>query len=140
VDASHEREFTTERSVETSFAAHLACFVVLSLILLMTLLMRCDRPYFVGAQIPVEPDRVARVQQRIDPNRATWAELTRLPGIGEQLSKRIVAYREESCAMLDDEPVFRRLEDLDAVKGIGPKTLERIAPHLLFPQETAETR
>ena len=55
-----------------------------------------------------------------------------LPGIGEALAKRIVAYRRQQAADTGLEPVFRSLEDLDAVRGIGPKTLARMAEYLSF--------
>jgi competence protein ComEA len=59
---------------------------------------------------------------RIDLNRATAAELQRLPGIGPKMSARILAAR--------DKQPFRRVEDLRKVPGIGAKTLERLRPHV----------
>lgn len=47
-----------------------------------------------------------------------------LPGLGETLAKRIVASRES-------EGPFRDHDDLRRVRGIGPRTLERIRPYLL---------
>jgi competence protein ComEA len=83
---------------------------------------------------------MAEVQTRLDPNTADWADLVRLPRIGEILAKRIVAYREQQVASGVESPVFRSLEDLDAVKGIGPKTLERIAEFICFPAVDGEMR
>lgn len=54
-------------------------------------------------------------------NKAGAAELELLPGIGPALAQRIVEHRAKHGR-------FRRVEDLDAVKGIGPKTLERLRP------------
>ncbi len=54
-------------------------------------------------------------------NRATVSELRQLPGIGPVTADRIVAYREENGP-------FRTPEDLIRVSGIGPRTLERLAP------------
>ena len=65
----------------------------------------------------------------IDPNTAPWWELTALPDIGEGTARKIVEYRE---AHADRSPVFRRPDDLEPVPGIGPKTIERISPHLRF--------
>ncbi|UCD30724.1 MAG: helix-hairpin-helix domain-containing protein [Planctomycetota bacterium] len=78
------------------------------------------------------------VEQRIDPNIAHWWELARLPGIGEMRAKRIAAYRREQAAALQSGSnytaiLFFRLEDLDPIKGIGPKTLARMGPFLKFP-------
>ena len=60
---------------------------------------------------------------RIDLNTATAGELEGIPGIGPALAGRILAYR-------DREGPFRSLEDLDDVSGIGPQTLQRLAPYL----------
>ncbi|HDJ30092.1 MAG TPA: helix-hairpin-helix domain-containing protein, partial [Candidatus Acetothermia bacterium] len=46
-------------------------------------------------------------------------ELTRLPGIGETLAQRIVAYRQEHGP-------FRSVDELKNVPGIGEKTVEEI--------------
>jgi len=54
-------------------------------------------------------------------NRATASELRQLPGIGPVTADRIVAYREQHGP-------FRTPEDLIEVSGIGPRTLERLAP------------
>ncbi|MCH8150544.1 MAG: helix-hairpin-helix domain-containing protein [Planctomycetes bacterium] len=71
----------------------------------------------------------------IDPNQAPWYEFTALPRIGESLARRITAYRTEAARRPDDgaqSPVFHSAADLDDVRGIGPKTVLRIAPHLRF--------
>lgn len=80
----------------------------------------------------IEAQQAARVEQRIDPNLADWQELTRLPGIGETLGKRIVEYRQEKQAERGDQPVFAKLEDLDPVRGIGPGKLRQMAPYVKF--------
>ena len=53
----------------------------------------------------------------LDLNTATAEELTVLPGIGEVLAARIVAYREEHGP-------FGAVEELMEVSGIGPAILE----------------
>lgn len=71
----------------------------------------------------------------IDPNQAPWYEFTVLPRIGESLARRITAYRTEASHRTGDgarSPVFHSAADLDDVRGIGPKTVLRIAPHLRF--------
>jgi DNA uptake protein ComE-like DNA-binding protein len=87
---------------------------------------------------------------RIDPNTAQWHELTALPRVGEALARRIVAYREakikEWRSAHPDEPiehappVFVTPDDLLAVQGIGPKTLELLQPHLRWPEEAAASQ
>lgn len=57
----------------------------------------------------------------IDVNTADAASLQRLPGIGPALAGRILEFRERNGP-------FRFVEDLLMVRGIGDRTLERIAP------------
>jgi len=49
---------------------------------------------------------------------ATEKELQALPRIGPQMAKRIVTYR--------DKTPFRSIEDLLLIRGIGPKTMDRL--------------
>lgn len=56
----------------------------------------------------------------VDLNRASAAELTRLPGIGPSLAERIVSYRTKRP--------FQTKRDLRRVKGIGFQKYTRIAP------------
>lgn len=64
------------------------------------------------------PETVARV---INLNTASGAELELLPGIGPALAARILEYRKEHGR-------FRSVDELDNVKGIGPRTLEKLRP------------
>lgn len=59
----------------------------------------------------------------LDLNSAGVAELDGLPGIGPVLAARIVAHR-------DAHGPFRTPEDLLAVRGIGPRLLERLGPRV----------
>ena len=61
----------------------------------------------------------------VNVNTAGREELTALPGIGETIADRIVAYRQANGA-------FRSLEDLDNVKGIGNATLEKLKGKVSF--------
>ena len=54
--------------------------------------------------------------QKINVNKATAAQLEKLPGVGESLAKKIVAYRDKNGS-------FSCLEDLTKVSGIGDKKL-----------------
>lgn len=67
----------------------------------------------------------ARHAAPIDVNAADAQMLARLPGIGPVLAARIVAYR-------DSAGPFRTLSELEAVKGIGPATIVRIADRVLI--------
>ncbi|MBR2481878.1 MAG: helix-hairpin-helix domain-containing protein [Oscillospiraceae bacterium] len=55
---------------------------------------------------------IETVQWQVNINTATVEELTHLPGVGEVLAERIVAYREAHGA-------FRTAEELLEVDGIG---------------------
>lgn len=81
--------------------------------------------------LPAAPP--AQVESKVDPNTATWAELASLPGIGEVLAKRIVEYRQGKAGR-PDKVVFRQPADLEAVRGVGPKTVAKLAKHLKFPK------
>ena len=63
--------------------------------------------------------RVAKANEPVRINSADAAAFTRLDGIGDVLSQRIVAYREQHGP-------FRSVDELDNVSGIGPKRLEAI--------------
>jgi competence ComEA-like helix-hairpin-helix protein len=91
----------------------------------------------VNAEFRVDRADVAPAGERLDPNTASWASLARLPGIGQSRAKGIVRYRE---ARAGDGPAFHRPEDLAAVPDIGPVTIDRIRPHLVFPAGEGETR
>ncbi len=59
----------------------------------------------------------------VNVNTATEADLERLPGIGPVLARRIVQHREA-------KGLFRRLDDLLEVEGIGPGLFRRLQPLL----------
>ena len=79
-----------------------------------------------SALAPAEADPAAAGAVRapaasVDINAASAAELDALPRIGPVLAQRIVAYREAHGA-------FRSTDELLAVRGIGPRLMERLAP------------
>ena len=67
-----------------------------------------------AASFPSKPERVR--PKRVDINHASAVELTALPGIGTVMAQRIVDYRERHGK-------FRRLEDLNRVRGLGKRKL-----------------
>lgn len=69
-----------------------------------------------------------RDERKIDLNAASIVELVRLPGIGEVLAGRIIAYREEHGR-------FTSIDGLLAVSGIGPKVLEEIREQVTIDAE-----
>ena len=77
-----------------------------------------------GRLIEIDRAEPIAIDFKIDINQADWPELCLMPGIGEQLAKRIVDYRTENGP-------FRDLQDLRHVRGIGPKTWEGMQPYLV---------
>lgn len=70
---------------------------------------------------------------RVDINSASVVQLSEnLPGIGPTKAQRIVDWRNHNGA-------FDRVDDLLNVKGIGPKTLERLRA-LIVLETSAESR
>lgn len=57
--------------------------------------------------------------QRISINTATAKDLTTLPGIGEAMAQRIIAYRNE-------HGLFQTIDELRNVKGIGERKYEAL--------------
>lgn len=94
--------------------------------LLLVQLSLCGVGLREDAARPVSPEHV---QLRLDPNRATAAELELLPRIGAKIADEIIEYRES----IRDGPAFRTAADLDRVPRIGPLTVELLRPYLQFP-------
>ena len=62
--------------------------------------------------------------QPVNVNRASATQLEALPGVGPQLARRIIDFRQKQK--------LASLQDLDQVKGIGPSLLARLEPYLKF--------
>ena len=60
--------------------------------------------------------------QKMEINRAQFRDLVQLPRIGRSMAKRIVKERQRSGP-------FCNLDDLLRVKGIGPRTVQKLRPY-----------
>jgi competence protein ComEA len=69
-----------------------------------------ERPQGAPADTPADT---------IDLNRATTVELTRLPGIGPALARRIVDTR-------DADGPFARVEELEHIRGMSARKVEKL--------------
>ena len=78
---------------------------------------------FIGAPVRADHHEAAETMPEaagpIDINTADAATLQSLPGIGETKAADIVAHREA-------KGLFATVDDLQNVKGIGEKTLEKL--------------
>lgn len=92
----------------------------------LTLLLGVHAARINGWSVRGEPVQILTSEgyvYTLDINHATWVEWAQLDGIGETLARRIIQDR-------DERGPFAEIEDVSRVRGIGPKTMERIRPHL----------
>jgi len=83
---------------------------------------------FAGLQQSCE----VKLDEKINLNDAPAASLVRLPGVGIVRAEAIVAYRENFSEQNNGSPAFGNCDDLQKVKGIGPKTAKNICQWLKF--------
>ena len=72
-------------------------------------------------------------EPRADINRASFAELCELEGVGATRAHEILAYR-------DEYGPFRRMEELGLIKGVGAKTFRLLAERFEVPEEAHKER
>lgn len=86
------------------------------------LLLHAGWVRFSGSAQPMQPLTLAI----IDLNTADAATLAQLPGVGPARASLIVAHRQEHGP-------FRTVDDLKAIHGIGPITVDRLRPTIRVP-------
>lgn len=79
----------------------------------------------------VRQSGIIELDERINPNEAPVSSLVRLPGIGVARAEAIAAYRNNFIAG-ERSKAFQNCDDLQKIKGIGPKTAENISQWLRF--------
>ena len=67
----------------------------------------------------------ARVSMSVDLNSASAVELARVPGLGQTLAERIVAYRAQNGP-------FASLDELADVSGFTPRRIDTLAQYLVL--------
>ena len=117
-----------------TFGQRKALLCILLAVLIYLVVQAVRHPVFVSDPQPLDAGRASELVDRIDPNTADAQTLAALPTLGEKRAQLIIDYRERHSRQLPNRgPAFRRLEDLLRIRGIGPATIEQIAPYLEFP-------
>jgi len=75
------------------------------------------------AEAPKKTSAAKAPAVKVSINSATAEQLEALPRIGPKTAQRIVEYRKAHKS-------FRTVDELLNVKGVGPKVLEKIRPHV----------
>lgn len=82
-------------------------------------------PDSIGVKILTPEAQLIKNAFPLNVNTATQKELMLIPYVGPSTSRRIIDYREKKGPIKD-------LKELDQIKGIGPKTLERFRKYLII--------
>jgi len=82
-----------------------------------------EREIFVVERRKFYKRKPLREGEKININKASISELTRIPGVGPKIAERIYEYRKQVGK-------FKSIEELLNVKGIGPKKLEKMRPYI----------
>lgn len=108
-----------KKPAEWTLVAVTALFAFLLLVVFVLRDLR-DTPVQVRAMTSAaEAAASPSAAEKLNVNTATAQQLQTLPGIGEVLARRIIAYREENGP-------FRSVGELALVDGLGQKKLEAI--------------
>ncbi len=81
-----------------------------------------DRSYETAATPVPARGKPLPAEKSVDINTAPEAQLMTLPGVGPALARRICDERERA--------LFRSVDDLDRVPGVGPKTVAKLRPYV----------
>ena len=92
--------------------------VIVSVVVVILLAVKWQNLRYIDRSEIIVQRGSEDIGYQIDLNSATWVELTQLRGVGPVTAKLIVSDREEVGP-------FSSIDDLQRVKGIGPKTVEK---------------
>jgi competence protein ComEA len=109
--------------------------VLLFLLIAAGFIRLAYNPIYIADPQPAQGDLASQLATRLDPNTATAAELSALPGLGEKRAIAIVAQREKVLRREPTTVPFKSLNDLLPVNGIGAAMIENLRPFLAFPTD-----
>ena len=115
--------FRSSRSAQAALVAFVVC--VVGLVAYRTYGSR------VNAARPADDVSPPPAVKPVDLNTADRAELRQLPGVGPTMADAILAHRREVGQ-------FHSVDDLNAVHGVGEKTLEKLRPLLTVSEPALE--
>lgn len=92
--------------------------VIVSVVVVVLLAVKWQKLSYVDRSEIIVQRESEDIGYQIDLNTATWVELTQLRDVGAITAQAIVTSREELGP-------FFSIDDLQRVKGIGPKTVEK---------------
>jgi competence ComEA-like helix-hairpin-helix protein len=93
----------------------------------MRLLFLCFTLVLSG--FAAQPPQSGKLMPRVDINNAPRETIETLPGVGPKLAQEIIAGRP-----------FKTIDELDRVKGIGPKKLEQLRPRVMVAPMRADAQ
>ena len=104
------------------------CFSAFLLVYLLSNLNQCTTQLFPNEEhirqtIGVASSTDGFYNNQIDINTASADLLSMLPGVGKTIAERIVSYRQANG-------LFKSIQDLERVPGLGEKTIETIAKYI----------
>lgn len=81
----------------------------------------------------LRPIHVLWLGEKLKLNEVTAEQLSIVPGIGDKLSQKIIQYR-------DRHGLFRHLNELEQVRGVGPQLKKRISLYVRVASEKVRER
>lgn len=86
-------------------------------------------------------DHAKATSLAINPNTAPLDSLMLLPGVGEKTAQNIIDFRTSVTANFDwpaGAAAFEYVEDLEYIRGIGPKTVAKMQQFVSLPSAPVE--
>lgn len=114
---------------------HMLIAAVIFVIIVVDIVIIAHR--FLGTEdLELQLDAIRDLKLQLDPDIASAQALAELPGLNIRQARGIVELRNRAGNRAPGQRFYASLEDIDAVRGIGPKTLEKIGDYLYFPART----